>query len=73
MLILGNGRNAEESSVVMIERGEILGYAFFTNDITISEPEEVKDYLLRIEDNPDAHKIVEQWLKKEKPNNIRNY
>jgi DNA polymerase-3 subunit epsilon len=73
ILILGNGRDSNENSVVMIERGEILGFGFLSKEISIGRPEEVKDYLTRIEDNPDAHKIIEQWLKKEKPNNIRNY
>jgi len=73
MLIIGNGRNTEENSVVQIERGEILGFGFISNDVSISNPEDVKDYLQRIEDNPDAHKIIERWLKKEKPNNIRIY
>lgn len=72
-IIKGKGRTNDEFSLVMVEKGMFLGFGFISNDISVTGPEEVKDYITRYNDNPESRKILNFWLKKEKPHNINYY
>ncbi len=72
-MIMGRGRNPDELSIIMVEKGSLVGYGFVDKDVCVSSPEEAKLYTRSLPDNPESHKVLNQWLKKEKPSNIIYY
>ncbi len=66
--IVGEGRIEEESSIVLVENGNYLGFGYLHNDIQVDSPEDFKDYINTFPDNPDIQYILEGYLRK----NIRD-
>ncbi len=60
--IVDRGRNADESSVVYIEKGHYLGFGFFNNDFFTGDPTLLKDNIKWRPDTPDVQRILTGWL-----------
>jgi DNA polymerase-3 subunit epsilon len=63
-LIVGKGREHTEKTVVLVEKGRYMGFAYLDQDITIRSVEEAKDYIDAYKDNRDIQKIIAHWLTK---------
>ncbi len=63
-VIIGQGRDFTESSVVLVENGSFQGFGFLDNEIEISEPEQFKSYIDNYPDNPDIQKILAGHLRR---------
>lgn len=71
--LLGDGRHHEEVSIVCVEHGECLGYAYLDATQSWSNPDTVRNLLNPFADNPDGARIVRQYLPKAKASQIIPY
>jgi DNA polymerase III subunit epsilon len=62
-LILGDGRDHSEKSVVMVENGRYLGFGYVEKDTAITNRDQVRDHILTGQDNPDIQRILEMHLR----------
>lgn len=62
--LFGDGRTIGEKSVVLIEEGAYKGFGFFDNDFTGSSLEDVRQLVKSYPDNPDVHRIINQYKDK---------
>ncbi|HIO73381.1 MAG TPA: hypothetical protein EYN38_09795 [Flavobacteriales bacterium] len=69
-LIIGKGRTAEESSVIMVEDGKYEGFGYLDKDIQIDNFEQAHDYIKPYKDNRDVQRILRTYLRKTSGKNI---
>ncbi len=60
--IIGQGRRSEERSLVLVEKGNYLGYGFFSQDIAITDFESAKNYIHLSKDNRVVQNLVNSYL-----------
>lgn len=60
--IIGRGRRLEEKSLVLVEKGNYLGFGFFSQDVTISDFESAKNYINISKENRVAQNLVNSYL-----------
>lgn len=60
--IVGKGRRPEEKSVVLVERGNYLGFGFFDETENISSLESAKNFIRPSKDNRVVQNIVNSYL-----------
>lgn len=65
-VLIDKGRNHEERSLVLIEKGRFAGYGYIGESDTFSNIEEAKSYINTVSYYPDADDLVRGWLKKNK-------
>ncbi len=63
-IIIGSGREHTEKTLVCIEKGRYLGFAFLDQETKIGNIEEAKTYITSYKDNRDIQKIISLWLRK---------
>jgi len=63
-IIVGTGRDHTEKTLIGIEKGRYIGFAFLDQNTQIQSMEEAKNYLTLCNDNHDIQKIIAQWLRK---------
>lgn len=63
-LIRSRGRSSEEYSLVCVENGRYLGWAYVDKSESISHFEEAKSFIKSYQDNKDVQKIIWAWIKK---------
>ncbi len=63
-VVVGKGRDNTEKTIVAIEEGRYLGYAFVDYHTWIKDIEDAKNYIKFFQDNRDIQKIIAQWLRK---------
>jgi len=61
--IVGEGRNPEERSLVLIENGKYAGYGYYDSATQLKDPEELKDVIKRATYYPDADDMVRGYIK----------
>lgn len=59
---IGRGRRSEEKSLVLVEKGNYLGYGFFEQDTTLSDFESAKRYIKISKDNRVVQNLVNSYL-----------
>lgn len=64
LLIIDQGRDAEERSVILFEDGNYLGYGYLPVEEAIQDPDELKTWIKPKLDNREVHSIVWNYLKK---------
>ena len=60
--IIGRGRKPEEKSLVLVEKGNYLGFGFFNQDVTIHDFESAKSYINVSKDNRVVQNLVNSYL-----------
>ncbi len=68
--IVGNGRESNERSVVLVENGIYLGHGFADYDLPAHSFEELKDQITSFSDNHDIQKILNMHLKNAKADEV---
>ncbi|MFN3404378.1 MAG: exonuclease domain-containing protein [Cytophagaceae bacterium] len=68
--IMGGGRTKEEKSVVVVENGAYMGFAFLDSSLRIEQFSELKTYVKKQKDDRDIQKIIYSYLKKAGINDI---
>lgn len=64
MLIVDSGRRADELSVVKIENGKYMGFGYVDSSETITNPDQVDDFIMNYPDNHDVQSILRSYLRK---------
>ena len=72
MLIIDKGRNPQERSVVLIEKGIYKGFGYYTLNHQITNPEILKSIIRPMHNNRDAQHILQSYLRKRKVIKIIN-
>jgi DNA polymerase-3 subunit epsilon len=60
--IIGRGRNIEEQSLVLVERGAYLGYGYFERNTSISDFESAKLYVKRSVETPTVQTLINGYV-----------
>ena len=60
--IIGRGRQAEEKSLVLLEKGNYLGFGFFNQEVTLNDFETAKNYIKMSKDNRVVQNLVNSYL-----------
>jgi DNA polymerase-3 subunit epsilon len=66
LLIISGGRNAEEYSLVQVEEGRYVGYGFIPKEESSRPLDDILAYVRAQEDNPDAQRIIRNFLYRSK-------
>ena len=72
MLVIDKGRNTQERSVVLIEKGIYRGFGYYTLNHQITNPEILKSIIRPMHNNRDAQHILQSYLRKRKVIKIIN-
>lgn len=70
MLIIDNGREIDERSVILIENGVYKGYGFYNLNYQINNPEVLRSIITPMASNRDAQHIIQSYLRRNKVLNI---
>jgi DNA polymerase-3 subunit epsilon len=60
--IIGRGRNIEEQSLVLVERGTYVGYGFFEKHNTISDFESAKLFVKKSTETPTVQSLINGYV-----------
>ncbi|SHH98224.1 DNA polymerase-3 subunit epsilon [Chryseolinea serpens] len=60
--IIGKGRNIEEQSLVLVERGAYVGFGFFDRQASISDLESAKNYVKRSVETPTVKNLIHSYI-----------
>jgi len=64
--IIDTGRERDEKSVVMVEKGQVTGFGYFDTGATYLTPSELRDVVKPITNSRDAQRIVHWYVKEKK-------
>ncbi len=62
LLIIGQGRNYHERSLVCFENGRLVGYGYVHEEIGISHPDQAMDYITPVDHDADLQRIIRMYL-----------
>ncbi len=60
--IIGKGRRSEEKSLILVEKGNYLGFGFFNQEFTLNDFETAKNYIKTSKDNRVVQNLVNSYL-----------
>ena len=60
--IIGKGRNLEEQSLVLVEKGNYLGYGFFDNSVSISDVESARTFVRKSAETPTVQNLINSYI-----------
>jgi DNA polymerase-3 subunit epsilon len=63
LIIVDRGRRDDERSVVLINKGQYLGYGYFDEMEALEDPEQVYNLISMKKDTKDVHQIIRNYLK----------
>jgi DNA polymerase-3 subunit epsilon len=73
MLIIDSGRRADEISVVKIENGKYMGFGYIDASESVTNPEQINDYIRTYPDNHDVQSILRSYLRKKNVHQIIHF
>lgn len=68
--IVDKGRSVEERSCIWVEKGHFYGMGYITNEQTIYEPQQLKEYVTRYQSNQYIMKLIHSFVEKY-PNKVQ--
>jgi DNA polymerase-3 subunit epsilon len=68
--IIDEGREKEEKSVIMVERGQVTGYGYVYSGTAYQSPDDLKEAVKPIQSSRDAQRIVHWFIKEKKVEKI---
>lgn len=60
--IIGKGRNAEEQSLVLVEKGTYVGFGFFDNDASISDFESARQFVKQSFETRTVQNLINAYI-----------
>ncbi|MFZ6010178.1 MAG: exonuclease domain-containing protein [Bacteroidota bacterium] len=60
--IIGKGRNAEEQSLVLVEKGNYFGFGFFDREAAIGDFESARNYVRKSVETPTVQNLINSYL-----------
>jgi DNA polymerase-3 subunit epsilon len=73
MVIVDKGRNINERSAILIEKGVYQGYAFYDLNYQITNIEILKNIITPMQNNRDVRSSIQNYLRKNKVMKILNF
>jgi DNA polymerase-3 subunit epsilon len=73
LLIIDQGRNAHEKSVVKIENGKYIGFGYFAPSFVEDNPGIFHECVTSYPDNREVQQIIKQYLRNNKVEKIMVY
>lgn len=64
LALIGKGRNIEEQSLVLVERGAYVGYGFFGREVSISDVDAARTFVKRSVENRTIQNLVNSYIAK---------
>ncbi len=64
MSIIDAGRNQDEKTIIVIDQGMFQGFGFLEKDQSISNLDDSKEYITKMQHNKDAVRIIRSYLDK---------
>jgi DNA polymerase-3 subunit epsilon len=64
LALIGKGRNVEEQSLVLVERGAYIGYGFYDRELSISDFESARNLVKRGTENRNIQNVVNSYITK---------
>lgn len=71
--IIGEGRAHHEQSVVWVEENRYRGYGYFEPEHIENDIQSLKDAVKTAKNNPDATRLIKNWLKKKTKDEVIRY
>jgi DNA polymerase-3 subunit epsilon len=68
--IIGKGRNIEEQSLVLVEKGMYVGHGFFDKQNSISDFEYAKSFVKRCPETPIVQSLINGYVSNPRDNNV---
>ena len=62
LAVIGRGRTGDERSIVLVEKGNFLGFGFVDKSVTVSSMEEAKMYVKPAKENRMTQNIINSFL-----------
>lgn len=62
LAIIGRGRTVEENSLVLVERGNFLGYGFYDSQVSISDIESAKLYVRKSVETHTVQNLINSYV-----------
>jgi DNA polymerase-3 subunit epsilon len=60
--IIGKGRNIDEQSLVLVEKGNYLGFGFFDSQVSISDLESARTYVRKSAETTTVQNLINSYL-----------
>jgi DNA polymerase-3 subunit epsilon len=60
--IIGKGRNIDEQSLVLVDKGTYCGFGYFSKDISISDFESARTYVRSSTETPTVQNLINSYL-----------
>ena len=65
-ILMDRGRNNEEESLILIDKGNYKGFGYLDNTMAYSSPNDLKELIKPVNYYPDSDLLIKGWLKKNK-------
>lgn len=65
-ILMDRGRNNEEESLILIDKGNYKGFGYLDNTMAYSSPNDLKELIKPVIYYPDSDLLIKGWLKKNK-------
>lgn len=73
VIIIDKGRSISEKSVVLVNKGQYLGYGYIEESDMIEDPDQLYNYIKEKRDNKDTRQIIRNYLKNNKVEKLIRY
>jgi DNA polymerase-3 subunit epsilon len=60
--IIGRGRNIEEQSLVLVEKGSYVGFGYFDREVSIADFESAKNFIKRSAENRTVQNLINSYI-----------
>lgn len=60
--IIGKGRNVDEQSLVLVEKGSYLGFGFFDSNVSISDLESARNFVRKSVETPTVQNLINSYI-----------
>lgn len=73
LIIVDKGRSESEKSVVLVNKGQYLGYGYIEESEIIEDADQLYNYIVEKRDNKDTRQIIRNYLKKNQVEKLIRY
>lgn len=60
--IIGKGRSVDEQSLVLVEKGNYLGFGFFDSNVSISDLESARNFVRKSVETPTVQNLINSYI-----------
>ncbi|MBT1698652.1 GIY-YIG nuclease family protein [Fulvivirgaceae bacterium PWU4] len=71
--IIGKGRNVDEQSLVLVEKGSYLGFGFFDSNVSISDLESARNFVRKSVETPTVQNLINSYISNPRGAEVINF